>query len=270
MSDRSTPGTIRDHYESQGSADGLLADIGDPSQDIGPALDQFHVGGTKATHRLLAQIDLPAGAHVLDVGSGLGGPARLLAETRNWRVTGVDLAPEFCRIATALSRRADKAVQTAFCAGDALRLPFTSGLFDAVWTEHVAMNIGARDDLYRELGRVVRVGGSLALYDVVAGENTTPLSYPVPWAREPSHSHLVTAEVLRERVRDAGWTELIWNDESDFARDWLANMRPPKGSSGPSLRRVMGDDFPAMTANLRDNFADGRLGAVQAVFERRI
>ncbi|MBT5572382.1 MAG: class I SAM-dependent methyltransferase [Alphaproteobacteria bacterium] len=268
MSTGSVTTAIRGHYESQGSADQLLADIDDPDLNIGPALDQFHVGGAKATHRLLAEVELPAGSHVLDVGSGLGGPARLLAGSRKWRVTGIDLSPEFCRIATALSVRADMTAQTAFSAGDAVRLPFPDGVFDAVWTEHVAMNIGARDDLYRELARVVRRGGLLAIYDVVAGENTTPLTFPVPWARDAEHSHLVTAEMLRERVSGAGWVARVWNDESIFARDWLANMGAPKAPAGPSLRHVMGDDFPAMTGNLRDNFADGRLGAVQAVFEK--
>jgi hypothetical protein len=45
-------------------------------------------------------------------------------------------------------------------------------------------------------------------------------------------------------------------------------MRLPKGPTGPSLRHVMGNDFPDMICNLRDNFADGRLGAVQAVFKK--
>jgi sarcosine/dimethylglycine N-methyltransferase len=256
------------HYESDVPVGELLADISDPDQIIGPTLDQFHIGGATATARLLDLLELPDASHVLDVGSGLGGPARLLATTRDWQVTGVDLAPEFCRIASALSARAELSAQTTFCAGDALHLPFANGLFDAVWTEHVAMNIGARDDFYRELARVARPGGLLAIYDVVVVENTSPLTFPVPWARKAEHSHMVTAKMLRERVTYAGWNAYIWNDESIFARDWLTNMRLAKGPAGPSLHHIMGDDFSLMTRNLRDNFVDGRLGAIQAVFEK--
>jgi sarcosine/dimethylglycine N-methyltransferase len=256
---------IRRHYESGGLAERLLAEIGDPRRDVGPALDQFHVGGAKATRRLAEHVGLPAGAKVLDVGAGLGGPARLLAENRGWDVTGIDLSPDFARIATALSARLGQACQTRFCAGDALSLPFANESFDAVWTEHVAMNIAARDDLYRELARVVRAGGGLALYDVVAGADAAPLTYPVPWARAPDHSHMVDARTLRTTVEAAGWTVEYWEDETEFARDWLNDARAPRAPAGPTLRQVMGDDFPVMIGNLRDNFADGRLGAVQAV-----
>lgn len=165
---------------------------------------------------------------MLDVGSGLGGPARLLANTRDWHLTCVDLVPEFCQIASALSARADLSARTTFCAGNTLRLPFASGVFDAVWAEHVAMNICARDDLYREMARVVRPGGLLAIYDVVVVKNTPSLTFPVPWAREAEHSHLLTADMLRGLVTRGGWTTHIWNDESAFARDWLPICVCPK------------------------------------------
>lgn len=257
---------IRRHYGADGLAERLLAEIEDAARDIGPALDQFHVGGAKATLRLAARIELPKGTRILDVGSGLGGPARLLAEDRGWDVTGIDLSADFARIATALSARMGRSGQTRFCAGDALHLPFADGAFEAVWTEHVAMNIAARAALYLELARVVRPGGILAIYDIVAGSNPAPLAYPVPWARAEGQSHMVRAEPLKAIITAAGWTVESWIDETEFARDWLNDARAPRAPAGPTLRHVMGEDFPAMIANLRDNFADNRLGAVQAVF----
>lgn len=259
---------LRDHYEPEGLAERLLAALNDPSLEVGPALDQFHVGGAQASERLLEKLDAMPGAKVLDLGSGLGGPARLLARARDWDVTGVDLSPAFCRIAQALSGRSGQSDVTRFCAGDALQLPFPDRTFNLVWTEHVAMNIGARDALYRELARVTRPGGRLAVFDVMAGESSAPLTYPLPWARESGQSHLVSPEEFRATVTGAGWSETIWSDETGFARDWLAKARPPKSTAGPTLRQVMGDDFPAMLGNLRDNFAEGRLGAIQAVFTK--
>ncbi len=257
-----------DHYGGADVADRVLSGLDPENIDRLAALDQFHVGGAAASRRLAGRAGIREGLTVLDLGSGLGGPARLLAGEFGADVTGIDLTPGFCRIAQQLSIHAGHSETTRFCAADALALPFADNSFDAIWTEHVAMNIGDRDTLYRELLRVTRPGGVLALYDVVAGREVETLVYPVPWAREPSRSHLVEAGTLRRIVNDVGWTARHFHDESAAALDWLAAARPPKGVDGPTLRDVMGSDFPQMIANLRENFEAGRLAAVQAVFEK--
>lgn len=257
-----------DHYGGGDVADRVLASLDPENIDRLAALDQFHVGGAAASRRLAGRAEIRNGQAVLDLGSGLGGPARLLAGEFGADVTGIDLTPSFCRIAQELSLRAGFRETTRFCAANALALPFADGSFDAVWTEHVAMNIADRGALYRELLRVTRPGGVLALYDLVAGPDAAALVYPVPWARSPSHSHLIGADALRRVVTGAGWTARQFHDESPAALDWLANARPPKGHDGPTLRDVMGLDFPRMIGNLRENFEAGRLEAVQAVFEK--
>ncbi len=256
------------HYGGADVADRVLAAL-DPAQfDRLAALDQFHVGGAAASRRLAERAGVAEGQAILDLGSGLGGPARLLAGEFGADVTGIDLTPGFCRIAQALSGHAGYSETTRFCAADALSLPFADNSFDAIWTEHVAMNIGDRDALYGELFRVTQPGGVLALYDVVAGPNVASLVFPVPWASGPSQSHLIDADGLRRVVTTAGWTSLHFHDESAAALNWLATARPPKGADGPTLRDVMGPGFPRMIANLRENFEAGRLAAVQAVFEK--
>lgn len=260
--------TAGDHYGGDDLAARVLSSLNPARVDRLAALDQFHVGGAAASRRLAERAGIRAGQSVLDIGSGLGGPARLLARDFGADVTGIDLTPGFCRIARELSAHAGYAETTRFCAADALNLPFADDSFDAVWTEHVAMNIADRDALYRELLRVTRPGGVLALYDVVAGANVAALVYPVPWASEPSQSHLIDADRLRRVVTLAGWTARHFHDKSAAARNWLATARPPKGVDGPTLRDVMGPDFPRMIANLRENFEAGRLEAVQAVFEK--
>jgi len=142
-----------------------------------------HYGGDGVAARILGVLDA----------ADLGGPARLLASEFGANVTGVDLTPGFCRIAQALSVHTGKAGQTRFCAADALSLPFADDRFDLVWTEHKAMNIADRDALYRELLRVTRPGGRLALHDITAGADVAALAYPVAWARAPGNSHRVSA-----------------------------------------------------------------------------
>lgn len=262
------PRTADDHYGGSDVADRVLANLDPEKIDRLAALDQFHVGGAAASRKLAARAELREGISVLDVGSGLGGPARLLAGEFGADVTGIDLTPGFCRIARQLSVHARYDEATRFCAGDAVMLPFADDSFDVIWTEHVAMNIGDRDALYRELRRVARPGGVLALYDVVAGPDTGALIYPVPWASAASRSHLVDADRLRRVVGDAGWTVRHFHEESAAALQWLQAVRPPNGIESPTLRDVMGPDFPQMIANLRENFEAGRLAAVQAVFEK--
>lgn len=256
------------HYGGTDVAERVLASLDPARIDRLAALDQFHVGGAAASRGLAERAGIHEGQTILDLGSGLGGPARLLASEFGVDVTGIDLTPDFCRIAQELSVRSECAETTRFCAANALVLPFADSSFDVIWTEHVAMNIGDRDALYRELLRVTRPGGVLALYDVVAGPDVASLVYPVPWAREPSQSYLIDADALRRVVTEAGWTARHFHDESVAALNWLATARPPKGVDGPTLRDVMGPDFPRMIANLRENFGAGRLEAVQAVFEK--
>jgi len=256
------------HYGGEDVAARVLSTLNAARVDRLAALDQFHVGGAAASRKLAERAGIHDGLALLDLGSGLGGPARLLAGEFGADVTGIDLTPGFCRIARALSVHAGCAETTRFCAANALALPFADESFDAIWTEHVAMNIGNRDALYRELLRVTRPGGVLALYDIVAGPKVASLVYPVPWAGEASQSHLIDADSLRHVVNKAGWVDRSFHDESAAARSWLESARPPKGIDGPTLRDVMGPDFPQMIANLRENFEADRLQAVQAVFEK--
>jgi ubiquinone/menaquinone biosynthesis C-methylase UbiE len=130
-------------------------------------VDEFHIRGRKATLELAAQMNLNADSHVLDIGSGLGGPARTVAETYGCKVTGIDLTEAFCSAAAAMSDRVELGKRVSFKQGDATSLPFDNKTFDAAMTIHVAMNIAAKDKMYMEAHRVVKPGGIFAVYDVL-------------------------------------------------------------------------------------------------------
>jgi ubiquinone/menaquinone biosynthesis C-methylase UbiE len=132
---------------------------------------------------------------VLDVGSGLGGPARCIAGEFGCRVTGVDLTDEYVRAAAMLAERVGLSNLVTYHQGDALDLPFPEATFDVVWTQHTAMNIRDKAALYREMFRVLTPGGALAIYDILAGP-VTPVHFPVPWARVPETSFLITPDEL--------------------------------------------------------------------------
>ena len=242
-------------------------------------LDEVHVRGLPATRELAQALAPAAGDAVLDVGSGLGGPARLLAAEFGCRVTGVDLNPEFVDVATRLTERTGLGELVRFEAANALSLPFADGEFQRVITQHVAMNIADRAGLYAEIARVLAPGGRLAIHDVVARDGDPP-RYPLPWASEPEASHLRSAGQTRAAVARAGFTELGYTDQTQVSADWFAaQLRPAPAATAPSpsapagalpfgLPVIMGPRFAEMTRNLAGNLADGRLGVLQLVAER--
>jgi len=263
---------VRDHYRATGLAGRLkaaLAVFGPEDQTLSPkqlaSLDQFHTRGLAATAELAKLAVISEGMSVLDVGSGVGGPARYLAATCGCRVTGVDLSEPFVDAARYLTARTGQSGQVAFETGDALNLPFGDGGFDALFLQHVAMNIADRARLYREIHRVLKAGGKFATYDVVAREGEP--DYPVPWARTPATSFLLSAEATREAIEDAGFRTLISRDDSEAAKAWVAQLRAAGPPPSPNLGVVMGSDFAQLAGNLGRNIMEGRVGILSAVFE---
>ena len=228
---------VRTHYQAGiEDRDALLGRIAAAVEAMEPPidsrrlapLDQFHMGGLAATTAVAARVGVPAGAAVLDAGSGLGGPARYLAETFGCRVAGVDLSPDYVAIARLLTERAGLADRVTFQEGDLLRLPFEDGRFDLVWTQHVAMNIADRAGLYRELRRVLKHGGRLAFYDPLAADGHPALTYPVPWAQTAETSTLLTAGETRDVLGQAGFHVLSLDDVTQEAMGWAQQGGPPQ------------------------------------------
>ncbi|CAB3731552.1 class I SAM-dependent methyltransferase [Paraburkholderia rhynchosiae] len=263
---------VRDHYRATGLTERLkiaLAVLGPEDQPLTPeqlgALDQFHTRGLAATAELAGMARITADMSVLDVGSGVGGPARFLAATYGCRVTGIDLSEPFVDAARYLTRRTGQSEQVSFHTASALELPFDDGDFDAVFLQHVAMNIADRARLYREIQRVLKSGGRFATFDVVA--NGGEPHYPLPWARTPATSFLLTADATREAIEQAGFRTLTWQDDTETAKAWFAQLRASGPPPSPNLGVVMGLDFAQLAGNLGRNLMEGRLGILTAVFE---
>lgn len=263
---------VRDHYRATGLTERLktaLAVFGREDLRLTPkqlaGLDQFHTRGLAATADLAKLAGITADMSVLDVGSGVGGPARALAASLGCSVTGVDLSEPFVDAARYLAERTGQSGQVSFQTGSALELPFGEGRFDAALLQHVAMNIADRARLYREIRRVLKPGGRFATYDVVlkSGE----LHYPVPWARTPATSFLLTPDATRAAVEKAGFRVIVWQDDSATASAWFAQVRASGSPPSPNLGVVMGPDFGQLAANLARNLMEDRIGILTAVFE---
>jgi SAM-dependent methyltransferase len=264
--------TVRDHYRATGLTDRLKAALrafGPDSQRLSPqqlsALDHFHTRGLAATAELARLAGITREMSVLDVGSGVGGPARFLAATYRCRVTGVDLSEPFVEASRYLTERTGQSGQVSFHVSSALEIPFEAGCFDVVLLQHVAMNIADRRRLYAEIRRVLKARGRFATFDVVS--NGDEPHYPLPWARTPATSFLLTAEQTREAIEAAGFRTLVWRDDTALAKEWSSQMRASGPPPSPNLGLVMGPEIAQLSANLGRNYLEGRLGLLTAVFE---
>src|SRR5260370_8819011 len=127
------------------------------------AVDQFHVGGLEATQELARLFSPSQGSDVLDIGSGLGGRWRYRAANYGWRVSGIDITEEYCRVASALGARMGLEDRVEYRRGDARELHFPDRTFDGAWTQHVSMNIAEKKELYEGIRRVLKIAGRVAL-----------------------------------------------------------------------------------------------------------
>jgi ubiquinone/menaquinone biosynthesis C-methylase UbiE len=230
-------------------------------------IDEFHIRGRKATLELAAQMTLNTDSHVLDIGSGLGGPARTVAEIYGCHVTGIDLTQAFCNAATAMSEWVGLGKRVSFKQGDATNLPFDNKTFDAAMTIHVAMNIAAKDKMYTEAHRVVKPGGIFAVYDILQGEGGEVL-YPVPWARDPSISHLATPEQMSSLLVAVGFKVRDVQDSTEESQNFFERMTAQMAKTGSppvAWRLFLGDDFPAMARNQVRNVTERRIRTVSFI-----
>jgi sarcosine/dimethylglycine N-methyltransferase len=262
----------RQHYEKNETGASLLSKVTkildslpdgsvDSSQLAG--LDQFHVMGLAATEQLAQIAGIERGAAILDAGSGLGGPSRYLAGTYGSRVIGADLSPSFVAVAQLLAQRTGLDALVSYQVADLLALPFPDSHFDVVWTQHVVMNIPDRERVYREFRRMLRPGGKLAFYDVLATDASLELHIPVPWAENSETSFLFTQDETSSVLVTAGFTISAWNDVTIEVLNWIGQQRPP--TQGFNLGLVMGPRFGEMSANLGRNIREGRVRFVMGV-----
>lgn len=227
--------------------------------DLAP-IDQFHAGGKGATERLARLAGLQPGMQVLDVGGGLGGPARTLAVQFGCRVTSIDLTASYVEAARMLTAQLGLDDRVTHQIGNALQLPFDQAAFDVVWTQNSGMNIADKVQLYKGFYRVLRPGGLLAFQEPMAGL-VQPLIFPVMWARDASSSFLRTPDEMRALIAATGFREREWHD--------VTGGGARVAESAFSVQRlVMGDLLDAIRAAGQRNQREGRTVMIHAVFER--
>jgi len=264
--------TLETHYavsdiESR-ILDGLRAAGLDPEQGLSPeaigALDHFHTGGVQASLELMELARVTADDEVLDIGAGLAGCARLLAASVGCRVDCLEMSADYCAGAALLNRLTGLEGQIKVHQGSALDLPFSDQRFEVVWMQNVGMNIADKQQLYREIARVLKPGGRFVFQEVAAGTVATSY-FPLPWATEPADSLLISGDEMCAMLDRCGFATEQFEDISDnqFNRN-SANYKPaPTGQLGLA---VYVDDLATKAGNAQRSLEQDQIKYVRGVF----
>jgi len=236
-------------------------------EDLGP-VDEFHIGGRVATERFLKDIALAENDHVLDIGCGLGGASRFAAMHFNCNVAGIDLTDEYIRAGRELCDWVGLRQRIRLEQGDATKMPFVDNEFDKAYMLHVGMNIADKANLFSEIGRVLKPGGTLGVYDIMQ-VGPTELNYPVPWSTTAAGSALGTPDEYRQALEAAGFTVIAEQNRRDFALDYYAEMQSKVAAAGRSpslgLHIVMGEEAPTKLGNMIRGISHGPIAPVEII-----
>lgn len=231
-------------------------------------LDEYHLRGAASTAELIELLipELPPGAHVLDAGCGLGGPARRLAKKSDCLITGVDLSDSFCEAGSMINQWFKLEDRIKIQSGDVTNLvAFENETFDAAWTIHTAMNIAKKEQFYREINRVLKADSCFLIYDVIR-LNNKKIAYPTPWAQNERSSFLASADEVQNYLISTGFNAIEQFDHTESTLSFLqtrvtklrqTNELPPLG-----LHLILGNQFVTMFENLLENFSSGNLALI--------
>ena len=253
-------GTLMERLRAALAAEGIDPDR--PTVEELAPFDHFHGRGLEATEQAADLVSAGPSDHILDVGSGIGGPARYFAHRFGCRVTGVDLTAEFCEVARAFTRAVGLADTITFEEGNALAMPFADARFDGAYSLNVSMNIADKPGLYREIRRVLKPGAWFVLAEVAQGP-AGPSTYPTPWARTAATSFLSTPEETQRALAAAGFTVVRSRDTAADAAAFTARSRAmiARGEKPPfhAVYLIHGDLARDMAANGARDLAAGRI-----------
>jgi len=239
------------------------------SKDFSPGAE-FHIGGRAATVKLANFAKLQSHHRVLDLGSGLGGPARTLAEEFGVHVDGVDLTREFCDVANELTRISGLSDRVTFFCGDALSLNVADHTYDVAWTQQSCMNIRDKGGLVREVNRVLKPGGTYVFQEVFGVDHGDFIHLLVPWARSAEMSFLSPPSRIYDLISGEGMKEVVWLDATD---QFIEEYRELAAKTGDVTQRpalgvhlMLGEQSAIMRKNVVRNLEEGRVSVYQGVF----
>ena len=262
---------INEHYGVSGILNSILDGLESSGKDLHrlelndlAPIDEFHTRGKESTIEIANLAKLQPHHKVLDVGCGLGGSARYIANEYGCSVVGIDLTDEYVDVAKKLTEFVKLSDKVSFKQGSAIELPFPSENFDIVWTEHTQMNISDKEKFYGEMSRVLKPKGRLVFHDIFFGDTSSPY-YPTPWAEHDSLSSLCTQEEAKSAIQQSNFVIKEWNDKSEQSLEFFKEAIKKTEKSGPPLlgfHLLMGKTAKTKLLNIARNLEENRTSVV--------
>ena len=266
--------SIADHWGRSGLYDVIVSALkkiskpleGLTVEDLAP-VDHYHARGFAATVELADRLPILSGQRIVDIGSGLGGPARYIAGRFGCHVSGVDITPSFVETARKLTALLRMEGQVAFELGDGQKLPFPDAAFDGGYSQHVTMNVKDREAFFGEACRVLKPGAFFALTEHGLGPKGDPL-YPVPWSEDGSGSYLIPLSETLAIMKSAGFEAFdVEEPGAKYAAGYTKAIETAeKGLLPPlGLHLLLGDNALEKTRNSARNMQEGRTHPFQVI-----
>ncbi len=258
---------VASHYSNTKIIDSILsgldrAGIGVAKvsvDDLGP-VDEFHTGGRAATEHLLEDLQIDTYECILDIGCGIGGTSRFLADRTTATVSGIDLTEEYIEAGKILNQWVSLEDRISLQCGDANNINSESNAFDLAVMLHVGMNVEDKATLFSEAARVLKQGAEFAIYDVMV-KKPTQIKFPVPWATNQSMSFLEPVESYEEYLEGAGFSIEKTVGRGEFAASFFRNMlETAKEADGPpaiGLHLLVGPSIKDKMQNFSQAVFDG-------------
>ena len=182
------PADVQAHWTRPGvlaRVDAALTELGHDPQNLNPEIlatvEHLHSGGFATTRDQAKRVSITDESRVLDVGCGIGGPARYLAHTYGCRVNGIDLTPELVETGRVLTEHCKLADRVVLQVGNALELPYPDETFDVVWCQNVTMNIADKAGFSRAPSGSLNAAGCSQRRSIQSGRVAALFSrYPGP------------------------------------------------------------------------------------------
>lgn len=230
-------------------------------------VDHFHARGFPATVELADALPIREGDTLVDIGCGIGGPARYLAKRFNCRVEGIDITAPFIDAANKLS--ALVAMQDAVrCQhGDGQNLPYKDETFDGGYSQHVLMNVPDRTTFFAEAFRVLKPGAFFALTEHGLGPVGEP-HHPVPWSEDGSGAYLMRPLDTVDILKETGFRNVEVTDTGEkYLQGYKAAMALAAKGEAPvfGTHILLGELAPQIVKNAARNIEERRTQPVQII-----
>ena len=271
--------SLADHWSKEEVYEQIISALEDSGksiealtiEDLAP-VDHFHSRGFAATIEMADQLPIKRGDQLVDIGSGIGGPARYIAEQFDCKVTGIDITSSFVDTATRLTWLLQMEGKVTFEIGDGNELPFEDETFDGGYSQHVTMNVSDRRRFFAEAYRVLKPRGYFFLSEHGRGPVKNP-RHPLPWSADGRDEHLVTPEETSLFLKEAGFADI--QIESTGPKYLSAYRRAlelaDKGHLSPFGSQILlGNRFLEIIQNAARNIEEKRTHPIQVLCKKPV